>query len=141
MHGATCSELLSAWAVVDVAGHIISKIAAREGAIISLRRRVLRPKIRRGLPEIRGQPAEILERQRALLGGLRPKEEPFMTNERISPDPYRPGFDKDYRDPPQRLEEDLQIDPEHPEGRASGSKMVLFKADALHTAPCNTPNA
>src|SRR5882724_3698033 len=37
MHGTTCSELLSAWAVVDVAGRIISKVAAREGAIIALR--------------------------------------------------------------------------------------------------------
>src|ERR1700742_990959 len=37
MHGATCSELLSARAVVDVGGRIISKVAAREGAIISLR--------------------------------------------------------------------------------------------------------
>ena len=35
MHGATCSKLLSAWAVVDVAGRVISKVAAREGAIIS----------------------------------------------------------------------------------------------------------
>src|ERR1700755_1246765 len=37
MHGATCSELLSARAVIDVGGRIISKVAAREGAIISLR--------------------------------------------------------------------------------------------------------
>src|SRR5437588_5608177 len=37
MHGATCPELLSAGTVVDVAGRIISKVAARERAIISLR--------------------------------------------------------------------------------------------------------
>jgi hypothetical protein len=37
VHGATCSELLSARAMVDVTGRIISKVAAREGAIISLR--------------------------------------------------------------------------------------------------------
>src|SRR6266581_1197664 len=37
MHGTTCSKLLSAWAVVDVAGRVISKVAAREGAIISFR--------------------------------------------------------------------------------------------------------
>jgi len=34
MHGATCPKLLSARAVVDVAGWIISKVAAREGAVI-----------------------------------------------------------------------------------------------------------
>src|SRR4029077_990299 len=37
MHGATCSELRSARAAVDVGGRIISKVAARKGAIISLR--------------------------------------------------------------------------------------------------------
>src|SRR6202142_1005339 len=37
VHGAARSEPLSAWAVVDVAGRIISKVAAREGAIIPLR--------------------------------------------------------------------------------------------------------
>src|SRR5258707_8273055 len=36
MPGATCPKLLSARTVVDVAGRIISKVAAREGAIISL---------------------------------------------------------------------------------------------------------
>jgi hypothetical protein len=34
MHGATCPKLLSARAVVDVAGWIISKVAAREGAVV-----------------------------------------------------------------------------------------------------------
>src|SRR5260370_11830061 len=37
VHGAARSEPLSARAVVDVAGRIISKVAARAGAIISLR--------------------------------------------------------------------------------------------------------
>ena len=37
VHGAARSEPLSARAVVDVAGRIISKVAAREGAVIPLR--------------------------------------------------------------------------------------------------------
>ena len=37
VHGAARSEPLSAWAVVDIVSRIISKVAAREGAIISLR--------------------------------------------------------------------------------------------------------
>src|SRR6185437_14327313 len=37
VHGAARSEPLSAGAVIDVAGRIISKVAAREGAIIPLR--------------------------------------------------------------------------------------------------------
>src|SRR5450432_1651653 len=37
MHGTTRAEPLPAGAVVDVAGRIISKVAAREGAIIPLR--------------------------------------------------------------------------------------------------------
>src|SRR5450631_2513865 len=37
MHGAACSKPLSAGAVVDVAGRVISKVAAREGAVIPLR--------------------------------------------------------------------------------------------------------
>src|SRR4051812_48794628 len=37
VHGAARSEPLSARAVVDVAGRIISKVAPREGAIIPLR--------------------------------------------------------------------------------------------------------
>lgn len=37
VNGAACSELLSARAMVDVAGRIILKVAAREGAVISLR--------------------------------------------------------------------------------------------------------
>jgi hypothetical protein len=49
-----------------------------------------------------------------------------MTHDRISQDPFRPGFDADYSDRPQRLEEDLQIDRELAEGRASSSKKVLF---------------
>src|SRR5215471_15844866 len=50
----------------------------------------------------------------------------FMANERIPTDPYEPGLDPDYRARPQRLEEDLQIDPELAEGRASGGKIALF---------------
>ena len=54
-----------------------------------------------------------------------------MTNERIPTDPYRPGLDTqdlrdEYRDRPQRFDEDLQIDPELGEGRAGGGKMALF---------------
>jgi hypothetical protein len=49
-----------------------------------------------------------------------------MAHERIPPDPNRPGFNEDYRDPPQRLEEDLQIDPELAEGPASGGRIALF---------------
>jgi hypothetical protein len=37
MHGATCPKLLPARAVVNVAGRIIAKVAAREGAVIPLR--------------------------------------------------------------------------------------------------------
>ena len=37
VYGADRSELLPAWAVVDVVGRIISKAAAREGTVISLR--------------------------------------------------------------------------------------------------------
>jgi hypothetical protein len=48
-----------------------------------------------------------------------------MTHERISQDPFRPGFDADYRDRPKRLEEDLQ-NRELAEGRASSSKMWLL---------------
>ena len=49
-----------------------------------------------------------------------------MAHERIPPDPNRPGFNDDYRDRPQRLEEDLQIDPELAEGPASGGKIARF---------------
>jgi uncharacterized protein HemX len=49
-----------------------------------------------------------------------------MANERIPTDPYEPGLDPDYRGRPQRLEEDLKIDPELQEGRASGGKVALF---------------
>ena len=49
-----------------------------------------------------------------------------MANERIPTDPYQPGMNPEYRDRPQRLEEDLQIDPELSEGRASGGKVALF---------------
>ena len=55
-----------------------------------------------------------------------------MAHERIPPDPNRPGFNDDYRDRPQRLEEDLQIDPELAEGPASGGKIALVCA--LHRA-------
>src|ERR1700704_6044122 len=37
MHGAARSKLLAARTMIDVAGRIIAKVAAREGAIISLR--------------------------------------------------------------------------------------------------------
>src|SRR4051794_8765540 len=37
VHGAACPKLLSARAMVDIASRIISKVAAREGAVISLR--------------------------------------------------------------------------------------------------------
>ncbi len=49
-----------------------------------------------------------------------------MANERIPTDPYEPGLDPVDRARPQRLEEDLQIDPELSEGRASGGKIALF---------------
>ena len=49
-----------------------------------------------------------------------------MANERIPTDPHQPGMNPEYRDRPQRLEEDLQIDPELSEGRASGGKVALF---------------
>lgn len=49
-----------------------------------------------------------------------------MANEHIPTDPYQPGMNPEYRDRPQRLEEDLQIDPELSEGRASGGKVALF---------------
>jgi hypothetical protein len=63
-----------------------------------------------------------------------------MTNERIPNDPYSPGLgrgldregierpiiNEEYRERPQRFDEDLQIDPELSEGRASGGKIALF---------------
>jgi hypothetical protein len=63
-----------------------------------------------------------------------------MTNERIPNDPYRPGLDQnldrdtmdrpiigeEYRERPQRFDDELQIDPELSEGRASGGKIALF---------------
>ena len=49
-----------------------------------------------------------------------------MANERIPTDPYEPGLEPDHRARPQRLEEDLQIDPELAEGRPSGGKVALF---------------
>jgi hypothetical protein len=49
-----------------------------------------------------------------------------MTNERIPNDPYRPGLNEDYRDRPQRFDEDLQVDPELGEGPASRGKVALF---------------
>jgi len=63
-----------------------------------------------------------------------------MTNERIPNDPYRPGLDRgldregierpiigeEYRERRQRFDDDLQIDPELSEGRASGGKIALL---------------
>jgi len=54
-----------------------------------------------------------------------------MTNERIPGDPYQPGLDRqtlgdEYRNRPQRFDEDLQIDPELGEGSAGGGKIALF---------------
>jgi hypothetical protein len=50
-----------------------------------------------------------------------------MANERIPTDPYQPGLDPELRDRPhQRLDDDLQIDPELAEGRASGGKVAMF---------------
>jgi hypothetical protein len=49
-----------------------------------------------------------------------------MANERIPGDPHEPGLDPDHRARPQRLEEDLQIDPELSEERSSGGKVALF---------------
>jgi hypothetical protein len=68
------------------------------------------------------------------------RRNPFMTNERIPNDPYRPGLDQgldregierpitgeEYRARPQRSDDGLQIDPELSEGRASGGKIALF---------------
>ena len=48
-----------------------------------------------------------------------------MTHERVSEAPFRPGFEADY-DRPQRLEQDLQLERELAEGRASSSKMGLL---------------
>jgi hypothetical protein len=82
----------------------------------------------------------------AVLGGyLRcEKEEPFMSNERIPNDPYRAGLEdpslrgrvlegvdhsvssEQYREPPPRFDEELQIDPELSEGPAGAGKMALF---------------
>ena len=54
-----------------------------------------------------------------------------MTNERIPNDPYRadldrPGPGDEYRERPQRFDEDLQVDPELGEGSAGGGKIALF---------------
>jgi hypothetical protein len=67
-----------------------------------------------------------------------------MTNERIPNDPYRPGLEsstlesldreslerpvagREYREPSQRFDEELQIDPELSEGPAGAGKMALF---------------
>jgi hypothetical protein len=65
-----------------------------------------------------------------------------MTNERIPDDPYRPGLDRgpgrdaldrpiigeEYRERPQRFDDELQVDPELSEGHASGGKIALFAA-------------
>jgi hypothetical protein len=54
-----------------------------------------------------------------------------MANERTPSDPYRPGLDTEslrdeYRERPQRFDEDLQVDPELGEGRAGSGKIALF---------------
>ncbi len=54
-----------------------------------------------------------------------------MTNERIPTDPYRPELDRpglsdEYRNRPQRFDDELQVDPELSEGRARGGKITLF---------------
>jgi hypothetical protein len=54
-----------------------------------------------------------------------------MTNERFPNDPYRPGLDTqglrdEYSDRPQRFDDDLPVDPDLAEGRASGGKIALF---------------
>ena len=54
-----------------------------------------------------------------------------MTHERSSQDPHRPGFDPDYRNPLQRLEDDLQMERELTEGRASSSKIGLLAISIL----------
>jgi hypothetical protein len=48
-----------------------------------------------------------------------------MTHERVSQAPFRPGFEADY-DRPQPLEQDLQLERELAEGRASSSNMGLL---------------
>jgi hypothetical protein len=88
---------------------------------------------------------ENRERMAVLGGYLRcEKEEPFMSNERIPNDPYRAGLEdpslrgrvlegvdrsvssEQYREPPPRFDEELQIDPELSEGPAGAGKMALF---------------
>jgi hypothetical protein len=59
------------------------------------------------------------------------RRSPFMTDERIPTDPYRPGLEDEAptpgtRRPINRLEEDLQMDPELAEGPASTGKIALF---------------
>ena len=52
-----------------------------------------------------------------------------MTNERIPNDPYDPyrsGLSDDNFGRPQRFDNDLPVDPELQEGRASSSKIALF---------------
>jgi hypothetical protein len=70
-----------------------------------------------------------------------------MTNERIPNDPYRPSVDvrpgegleglgrpipdrpivgDEYLERPQRFDDELQVDPELSEGRASGGKVAMF---------------
>ncbi len=59
-----------------------------------------------------------------------------MTNERIPNDPYRPGLDRDapdrpiigdeYRERPQRFDDDLQVDPELSERPAGAGKIALL---------------
>jgi hypothetical protein len=49
-----------------------------------------------------------------------------MTNERIPDDPYRTGLSDDNFSRQQRLDRDLQVDPELQEGPASSGKIALF---------------
>jgi hypothetical protein len=49
-----------------------------------------------------------------------------MPNERIPNDPYRSGLSDDDFGRQQRFNEDLQVDPQLQEGRASTGKAVLF---------------
>jgi hypothetical protein len=49
-----------------------------------------------------------------------------MANERIPNDPYRTGLSDDNFGRQQRLDEDMQVDPELQEGPASSTKIALF---------------
>lgn len=49
-----------------------------------------------------------------------------MTNERIPEDPYRSTFARDELRRPERLDNELQPDPELAEGPASGGRVAIF---------------